>query len=223
MGKLRLVFVFCRTNLYHWSKTANLDEYWLSGLWIISEIALAGFVLVAGFQDFLHFRLKALVEILHPVGPFGLSFCNIIKLLLYVCRKVVVHDVREVLHQEIVYYDADISRQKLALFRACHLFLQLLGYLDALQRIYGKCALFTRLVTLYHVLTLLDGTDGWSIGRWTADAEIFQFLHQTGLCVSCRSQRILLCSKDFSALQFIAFFQGWKNVGRILSMLFIVG
>ncbi|CUO80827.1 Uncharacterised protein [Segatella copri] len=72
-------------------------------------------------------------------------------------------------------------------------------------------------------MTLLDGTDSWSIGRWTADAEIFQFLHQTGLCVSCRSQRILLCSKDFSALQFIAFFQGWKNVGRILSMLFIVG
>ena len=33
-------------------------------------------------------------------------------------------------------------------------------------------ALFTRLVTLYHVLALLDGTDSWSIGRWTADAEI---------------------------------------------------
>ena len=141
------------TNLYHRSKTANLDEYWLSCLWIISEIALAGFVLVAGFQDFFHFRLKALVEILHPVGPFGLSFCNIIKLLLYVCRKVVVHDVREVLHQEIVYHDTDISRQKLALFRACHLFFQLLGYLDALQGIYGKCALFARLVTLYYVLT----------------------------------------------------------------------
>ena len=97
LGKLRLVLILSRTNLYHWSKTANLDEYWLSCLWIISEIALAGFVLIAGFQAFLHFRLKALVEILHPVGPFGLSFCNIIKLLLYVCRKVVVHDVREVL------------------------------------------------------------------------------------------------------------------------------
>ena len=50
MGKLRLVFVFSRTNLYHWSKTANLDEYWLSGLWIISEIALAGFVLMTRGQ-----------------------------------------------------------------------------------------------------------------------------------------------------------------------------
>ncbi len=80
---------------------------------ILAQFAFAGFVLAACIHDFFHFWLKTLVEVFHPFVPFSLSCSNIIKLLLYVCCKVIVHDAREVGNQEVIYHDADICREEL--------------------------------------------------------------------------------------------------------------
>ena len=170
-------------------------------------------MLAACVHHFLHLRLESLVKVLHPLNPLGLSLGDVIESLLHMGCEVVVHDVREVGHQKVVHHDTDVGRQQLALLGASHFLLGLLRYLDALQGIYGVVALHALLVTLHHVFALLDGADGWSVGRWTSDAEVFQFLHEAGLGVSCRSQGEFLGGDNLAALQLIAFLHGWQDVG----------
>ncbi len=115
LGKLWLVLVFGGTNLNHWTESSDLYEYRAAALWVLAQFTLTGLVLAACFHHTLHFWFETLVEVLHPFGPLGLSLGDIIELLLYVGSKVIVHDVREVGHQEVVYHDTDIGREELAL------------------------------------------------------------------------------------------------------------
>ena len=90
-------------------------------------------MLAAGIHHLAYFRLEVLVECLHPLVPFGLSFGNVIKLLFHIGCEVVVHDAREVFHQEVVDNDSDICRQQFPLFVACYFLLHSLCHLDSLQ------------------------------------------------------------------------------------------
>ena len=174
-------------------------------------------MLAACFHHALHFRFETLVEVLHPFGPLGLSLGDIIKLLLYIGRKVIVHDVREVGHQEVVYHDSDIGREKLALLRASLFLLGLLGNHDTLQRIYGVGTLLALLVALHNVFTLLDGADGRSIGRWTANAESSSFftrLASVYLAGARENFSVAMISRRCNSSPFFMAGRRWLNLLR---------
>ena len=65
---------------------------------------------VAHVDYFLHLRVKLVVEAFHLLGPIFLSLGNLVKLLFYVGCEVIVHNLLEVLHQEIVHYYACVGR-----------------------------------------------------------------------------------------------------------------
>ena len=71
-------------------------------------------MLTACIYHLVHFGFKTLVELFHPFVPLGIALCDIIEFLLHIGSKIVVHDVGEVLHQEVVDHDADICRQQFA-------------------------------------------------------------------------------------------------------------
>ena len=84
--------------------------------------------------------------------------------MLYLGGEVVVHNLLEVLHQEIINHHTDIRGQELALFRADQFLAGFLRNLFAFQDVDGILTFFAFLVTLLHIFALLDGRDGWCIG-----------------------------------------------------------
>ena len=119
---------------------------------------------MTGLHRFLYRRFKIAIEGLHHLVPFLLALGNAVKILLHFGSKVIVHDAREVFHQEVVDHHSNVCRQELALLRAHHLLAHLLRYLLALQNVNGIGAFCSFLVTLEDILTLLDGRDSRSIG-----------------------------------------------------------
>ena len=72
-------------------------------------------MLSTGVDDFFNGGLELLVELMHHLVPLRFAFGNLIEVLLHVSREVVVHDIGEVLHEEVVHDDADVGGQQLAL------------------------------------------------------------------------------------------------------------
>ena len=83
----------------------------------------------------LNIRFEARVEVAHHIGPWLLAFSNLVKLLFYAGREVVVHDVGEVFNQEVVHHDTNVGRQQFALLVARYLNLCFLSNLYATQRV----------------------------------------------------------------------------------------
>ena len=120
-------------------------------------------MLVAAVHGVLHFRDEVVVERLHHIRPCLLALGDLIEVLLHLGGEVIVHDLIEVFHQEVVHYDTDVRRNQFALLGADNLLAGFLADLSAFQRDDGKGTLFTFLVTLLYVLTLLDGGDGGGV------------------------------------------------------------
>ena len=51
-----------------------------------------------GIHNLLHLRLELLIEVLHVGIPLFLALGNLIEVLLNLCREIIVHNLREVLH-----------------------------------------------------------------------------------------------------------------------------
>ena len=96
----------------------------------------------------------------HHVCPLLLAVGNLVELLLHLGGEVIVHDGGEVLDEEVVHYDADVCREKLALLVASHLHLACLRNLESAERVNDITSLLAFLVALHHVLALLNGGNG---------------------------------------------------------------
>ena len=138
-------------------------------------------------------RLKVFVEALHHLQPFLFAFGYLVELLLHTCGEVVVHNLWEVLHQEVVNHHTDICRQQLTLVRASHLSLCLRSLNAIFQGVYHVCAFLSILVTLLHIFALLDGRDCWSIGRRTADTQFLKLVYKTCFSISGRTLAESFC------------------------------
>ena len=79
-----------------------------------------------------HFGFEMLIEIFHCSVPFCLSLRDFIELLFYFCCEIVVHNVWEVLHEEVVYHDANVGWNKFSLIGTCHFLLVLRSNLQCL-------------------------------------------------------------------------------------------
>ena len=114
--------------------------------------------------------LEVLVELMHHVSPLFFPFGNLVELFLDFRGEVIIHDAWEVLHQEVVDYDADVGREKLSFLISYHFLLRPRRDLDAFQRIDGVTALFPLVVSFLDILALLDCADGWGIRRRAPNA-----------------------------------------------------
>ena len=61
--------------------------------------------------NILYNGLEFMVELLHHVLPFFLSLGYLIKLVFYFSRKIIVHDIREILLKEIIHNNTYICGQ----------------------------------------------------------------------------------------------------------------
>ena len=60
--------------------------------------------------------LKTFIEGGHHFLPLFFALSNLIEVLLHLSGEVVVHNLLEMFHQEVVNHDADVSGEELALF-----------------------------------------------------------------------------------------------------------
>ena len=164
LGEGRLLIIIGRTNLYNRSETTNLHEDRLAAFGILTQHTLTGLMLLTAVDGTFYRRFKLLVERVHHVRPLLITLGYLIEILLHLGGKVVIHNLCEVFHQEVVDHNTDIGRYQLTLLRTHNLLTGLLVDLLALQLINGIWTVLTFLVTLLHILTLLDGADGGRIG-----------------------------------------------------------
>ena len=143
-------------------------------------------MLLTGVQSLLNSRFKVFVEGFHHVRPLLLTLGNLVEVLFHLCGEVIIHDGREILHEEIVDHDTNIGRQELTLIGTCHLLTNLLSDEFSFESVDGIGALLTLAVTLLHIFTLLDSRDGRCIGRRTANAQFLQLMYQRGLRIAQR-------------------------------------
>ena len=153
---------------------------------------------------------------MHHVLPLLVALGYLIEVLLYLGCKVVVHYLTEVLHQEIIDYCTDISWYQLTLIRSSHFLAGLLCNLLTLELIDRVEALLALLVATGHVLALLDGRDGWSIGRRTANAKFFHLVHQTGLSVSLWTSAETLCGQYLTTCKLLILLHCRQAVAVVL-------
>ena len=145
-------------------------------------------------------RAEVGIKGFHHGLPLFFSFGNAVEIFFNMRRKVIVHDGGETVHQEVVHHDAYVGRQQFALVAANVLLLILSRYHDAFKRIYQVLAFFALAVAPGYVLAMLDGADGWGVGRRATDAQFLHLMHKTGLGITCRT----LC-KAFNRGYFAAF------------------
>ena len=154
------------------------------------------------------------------LGPVSLAVGNLIKLLLDVCREVIVHNLGEELEQEIVHYNAYVRGHQLRFLCADSLLALLLGQLAVLQCYDVIFALRAALVALLHIAALLYGADCRSVCRRTANSKLLELAYEARLGVAWRMLCETLCSHNFLGCQSIALVYG-RYCGCIDSVLII--
>ena len=92
-----------------------------------SQFAFACLVLRTCVHHLIDGGFKVLVEVLHHRCPLFVSFCNPVELLLHFRREIVVHDGREVLHEEVVHHYSYVGGQEFTLFVAHSLHFRRVG------------------------------------------------------------------------------------------------
>ncbi len=132
LSKARLLLVVYATNLYHRAEAADLHRYGLLTHRVGTQDALAHFMLLFHGHGLLHQRLELAVELLHQAGPLLLTLGHLIELFLDVCREVIIHNLGEVLQQEVVDHRTDVGRKQLTLLAAgqfrAYLLFDLIGF-----------------------------------------------------------------------------------------------
>ena len=223
LGEARLLLVVGRAYLHHGAEAANLHEHRLARCGVDAHLSLAGLVFGAGVDDLLHRRFELLVEARHHLVPLRLAFGNLIEVLLHAGGEVIVHDVGEVLHQEVVDDDADVGGQQFALLRTGEFLLVLGGDFLSLQRVDGEGLLGALLVAFVHVFALLYGGDGGCVGRGSSDAQFFQFVDERCLGVACGTLAEAFAGRDFLSLQHVALLHLRQQVALQCVGLLVVG
>ena len=175
-----------------------------------------------GLCGLFHQRMELLIELVHEYGPFLFAFRHFVELLFHAGCEVVIHNFREVLHEEIIYHNTHIGRKQLGLFIASHFRLNGFGYLVILEFQYIKLALYTFLVSLFHISSLLDGRNSRCICRRTTDAQFLELTHQAGFGIARRTQREALDSRNFGLIQYLTHHQRRQQTAFIFLFLFFI-
>ena len=104
------------TDLHHRSEARDLDAHCMSRLWILAKDALACFLCRTFFDGAVDERMEDLIERSYTVGPAFFAFSYLVELILDIGCKVVIDDIWEMRHEEVVDHNSDVGRQELALF-----------------------------------------------------------------------------------------------------------
>ena len=138
-------------------------------------------------HDLVDSLLKRLVELAHHVLPLLFSLSDLIELVLDLRREVVVHDLGEVLQEEVVDHNANVGGDELSFLRTGELCLCCRLHLVAFQDVNSEFGLFASPVAFLHIVALLDRRNRRRVGRRASDTKFLQFVYETGLGISCRS------------------------------------
>ena len=123
-------------------------------------------------------RVELAVEAGQHLRPVLVAVGNLVKLVLYLGRELIVHNHREVSHQKVVHHHGRIGREQLGFFRAVVLGLHFGVHRVAVQRQHVELALLALTRVFFYVAALLHGTNGRRISRRPANAHLLQLLHQ---------------------------------------------
>ena len=159
LSETGLFLVLCRTNLNNRSITANLDRNRFTAVRINTQDTFTHTMLGLGIHRLFHQRMEILIEHIHHTVPLLLAFCHLIKFLFHTGCEVVIHNVREVIHQEVIDHNTHIGRQELRFFVTRHFRLSSLSDLVIFQFQYIVRTLHPFLTTSFHITSLLNGRD----------------------------------------------------------------
>ena len=101
--------------------------------------------------------METLIEVGDFLVPNDIALSHLIELVLDLGREVVVHDVGEILHQEVVYYHAHIGGDEFALLDTEELTLLARGDLAVLERDDFIFTLVALVLALLDIIALLNG------------------------------------------------------------------
>ena len=100
--------------------------------------------------------MESLVERLNFLVPNHIALGYLIKLILHFSREVIVHDVGEVLHKEVIDHHTHIGRHQLALFNAIDFGLLAEGDFPVLECEGFTLTFLALIFTLLHIVAVLD-------------------------------------------------------------------
>ena len=204
-GVAGLLVLVVLSNLHHRTELAEFGIHVLVGLGVLSQQTLAAGLLRVG-EGLLDRFVEIVVEALQHILPLDITFGNVVKLLLHLGGETVVHDRLEVVLQIFVHHDADVGREEFVFLVAVFLFLGFLFDMIFFEDELAEVA-FAALTGLpHHIFAFLDGGDGGGVGGRTADAKLFQLLHEAGFGVSRRRLGKFLHGLNLGVSQRVAHF-----------------
>ncbi len=171
---------------------------------------LLAFGAFSGLGGCIYFFVEGLIKALNHAGPIQVSFGNFIKLFFNRSCEVEIHDVLEILFQEIIDYDTNICWEKFVLFKSVILRDHFTGDFFALQYDLLHLTLLPLPLFFNHILPMLNRRYGWCICGRPSDSKLFHFFHQAGFGVSCRLLGGLFVGFDFIPLKGIIDFH-WRQ------------
>ena len=219
--KARLLVRVGFTNLNKSAVAANLGVYVLARGGVLAQQTLAAgaFRVALCLQ---HIAVERLVKLTNHLSPSLSAVGNVVKVLLHLGREVVIHNIRKVLHKELVHYGSDVGGEQLALLGAQVLNLLLaFNLLARLQGERGDVVILRRAVFLDDIFALQYRRYCRRVGRRTSYAEVLEFLHQACLRVARRMLSVVLTSLSLGQTQVVAVLHRGQYVGGLLRLLVV--
>src|SRR3712207_7064252 len=166
-------------------------------------------------------RVELSVEVLENGSPFHFAFGYLIEFFFYGSGKIVIEYIRKKLCQEVVHHCSGICGEEFPLFRTGGF--RMAGFFHPIvfEGEHIEFALFAFFVSFLHILALLNGGDGRSIGRRTADAQFFERTYKACFGISCRALGETLRRNDGTRLKRLSLLQ-WRQQAAFVFLLVIV-
>ena len=140
------------------------------------------------------------IEVGNETVPKQFTRGNLIKTLLHLGCKTIIHYTLEMILQIIIYKHTYVCRKEFALLRAGILRKNLAGYIPAGKSKPLILALRTRSILLHNISPLHNGSNRRGISRWPSYAKLLQLLNKRGLAIPWRTLRKMLCCSNLQSI-----------------------
>ena len=140
-----------------------------------------------GSHRIFHQRMETFIKMLHHISPLFISFGNFVKLFFDTSRKIIIHDLREVLFQEVINNHSDISRYQLRFFTSGKFCFGTFRNFVSFQLQNFIITFYSLTVSFFNISSLLDSRNSRCICRRTSDTQFFQLTYQASFCITWRS------------------------------------